>query len=141
MSGAVSITFIFQLPLRYQTAAGLDPLQAGLRLLPFSLSGPLGSILSAVSAKKLRVPPLYIMLLGSVVQTIGIIIASRGPLDEPAWPALYGLEVAAGLGFGFCLGAATLMTPFVFEKRDLGEFYSVYFNVFQVMTPFPIPQP
>lgn len=119
MSGAVSITFIFQLPLRYQTAAGLDPLQAGLRLLPFSLSGPAGSILSAVSAKKLRIPPIYIMLFGSVVQTIGIVIASRGPRDEPAWPALYGLEVAAGLGFGFCLGAATLMTPFVFEKRDL----------------------
>lgn len=141
MSGAVSITFIFQLPLRYQTAAGLDPLQAGLRLLPFSLSGPAGSILSAVSAKKLRIPPLYIMLFGSVVQTIGIVIASRGPRDEPAWPALYGLEVAAGLGFGFCLGAATLMTPFVFEKRDLGKFYSACFDMSQFMTLFPLPQP
>uniref|UniRef100_A0A093VPT8 Putative transporter C3H1.06c n=1 Tax=Talaromyces marneffei PM1 TaxID=1077442 RepID=A0A093VPT8_TALMA len=71
MFGAISITFIFELPIRYQNVQGLNSLQAGLRLLPFSLSGPIGSILSA------------------------------------------------GIGFGFCLGGATLLIPFIFEKEDL----------------------
>ncbi|KAI9740045.1 MAG: hypothetical protein M1818_004796 [Claussenomyces sp. TS43310] len=119
MSGAVSITFVFQLPLRYQTAAGSSPLQAGLKLLPFSLSGPVGSIVAAGLSKKLRVPPIFLMLLGSIMQIIGIVFASRGPPRNPNWSGLYGLEVVVGLGFGFCLGAATLVTPFIFEKRDL----------------------
>jgi hypothetical protein len=121
MSGAVSITFIFQLPLRYQTAADLNPLQAGLRLLPFSLSGPAGSIIAAGISKKLRVPPLYLMICGSIVQIIGIVFASRVSPSDPAWPGLYGLEVIIGLGFGFCLGPTTLLTPYIFDKRDLGK--------------------
>ena len=118
MSGAVSITFVFQLPLRYQTAAGLSPLQAGLRLLPFSLSGPVGSIIAAGLSKKMRVP-LYLMLFGSIVQIVGIVFVSRGFPNDPDWSGLYGLEVV--VGFGFCLGADTLVTPFILEKRDLGK--------------------
>lgn len=119
MSGAVSITFIFQLPLRYQTAGGVSPLQAGLRLLPFSLSGPVGSIIAAGVSKKLRVPPIYFILFGFIMQIVGIIFLSRESSDDPNWSGLYGLEVVIGLGFGLCIGAATLLTPFVFEKADL----------------------
>ncbi|KAI1490504.1 major facilitator superfamily domain-containing protein [Biscogniauxia mediterranea] len=117
--GLILITFIFQIPLRYQTAGALDPLQAGIRLLPFSLSGPIGSIFSAGISKRLRVPPLYLMFLGSIMQIIGIIFTSRGSPGDYNWSGLYGLEVVVGLGFGFCLGASTLLTPFVLEKRDL----------------------
>ena len=121
MFGAVSITFVFQLPIRYQNAVDMSPLQAGLRLLPFSLTGPVGSIIAASLAKYLRIPPIHLMICGRILQILGIIFASRAPTGKPDWNGLYGLEVVVGLGFGFCLGAATLLTPFVLEKRDLGK--------------------
>lgn len=125
MSGAVSITFIYDLPLRYQTAGALSPLQAGLRLLPFSLSSPVGSIFAAGFAKGMKLPPIYFMLLGFVMQIIGLVFASRSSIHDPNWSGLYGLEVVIGLGFGLCLGAATLVTPFVLEKADLGKSYTL----------------
>ncbi|EEH05806.1 drug resistance transporter [Histoplasma capsulatum G186AR] len=38
MTGAVSITCIIQIPIRYQTAVGGTPLQAGIKLIPLALS-------------------------------------------------------------------------------------------------------
>ncbi|KAK3302903.1 major facilitator superfamily domain-containing protein [Chaetomium strumarium] len=119
MTGAVSITCIFQLPLRYQTSAGLDPLQAGVRLIPFSVCGPLGTVVCAALAKGRRVPPIFLAIAGSVMQIIGLVFLARGDPADPDWPGLYGLEVVVGMGFGLCLGAVTLMVPFVVEKRDL----------------------
>lgn len=121
MTGAVSITCIFQLPLRFQTSAGLGPLEAGVRLIPFSVCGPLGTILCAVLSKNKRAPPIYMAIVGEVMQIIGLVFFSRGDPAQPDWHALYGLEVVVGLGFGMCLGAVTLMAPFVVEKRDLGK--------------------
>ncbi|KXX75422.1 Multidrug resistance protein 3 [Madurella mycetomatis] len=119
MTGAVSITCIFQLPLRFQTSAGLGPLEAGVRLIPFSVCGPLGTIVCAVLSKNKRAPPIYMAIVGEVMQIIGLVFFSRGDPAQPDWHALYGLEVVVGLGFGMCLGAVTLMAPFVVEKRDL----------------------
>ncbi|KAI0376975.1 putative multidrug resistance protein fnx1 [Hypomontagnella monticulosa] len=118
-TGAVSITCIFQLPLRYQTAVGVSPLQAGLRLIPFSVCGPLGAMIAAIFSKGERIAPIYFTLLGSIFQIVGLVFMSQGPASNPDWTALYGLEVVVGLGFGFCVGTASLLTPFVLEKRDL----------------------
>ncbi|KAK4236506.1 multidrug resistance protein 3 [Achaetomium macrosporum] len=119
MTGAVSITCIFQLPLRYQTSAGLDPLQAGVRLIPFSVCGPLGTVVCAALAKNRRVPPIFLTIGGSLMQIIGLVFLARGGPADPDWRGLYGLEVVIGMGFGLCLGAVTLMVPFVLENRDL----------------------
>ncbi|KAK4248390.1 multidrug resistance protein 3 [Corynascus novoguineensis] len=119
MTGAVSITCIFQLPLRYQTSAGLSALQAGLRLIPFSVCGPLGTVFCAVLSKKRRVPPIYLAIAGELMQIIGLVFLARGDPADPDWRGLYGLEVVVGIGFGLCLGAVSLMVPFVVEKRDL----------------------
>ncbi|QSS57627.1 drug resistance transporter [Histoplasma capsulatum var. duboisii H88] len=40
MTGAVSITCIIQIPIRYQTAVGGTPLQAGIKLIPLAVSAP-----------------------------------------------------------------------------------------------------
>lgn len=61
------------------------------------------------------------MLLGSVLQVLGILFTSREFTTDLDWNGLYGLEVLIGIGFGFCLGAATLLIPFIFEKEDLGK--------------------
>jgi hypothetical protein len=106
MIGAVSITCIFQLPLRYQTSAGLNALQAGVRMIPLAICGPIGTIVCAVLCKGERLPPLYLAIAGSVLQILGLVFLARGDPADADWHGLYGLEVVVGLGFGMCLGAA-----------------------------------
>ncbi|KAI0532016.1 putative multidrug resistance protein fnx1 [Xylaria digitata] len=118
-TGAVSITCMIQLPIRYQAAAALSPLQAGIRLIPFSVASPIGVIIVAILAKNRRVPPIYLALAGEIIQILGLVFISRSPLDNLDWDGLYGLEVLIGLGMGFCIGTGTLLTPFIMEKRDL----------------------
>ncbi|SPQ26213.1 ba547b17-0231-4f79-90ca-c1e314706002 [Thermothielavioides terrestris] len=72
MIGAVSITCIFQLPLRYQTSAGLNALQAGVRMIPLAICGPIGTIVCAVLCKGERLPPLYLAIAGSVLQILAV---------------------------------------------------------------------
>ncbi|KAI0813404.1 drug resistance transporter [Xylaria sp. FL0064] len=118
-TGAVSITCIIQLPIRYQTTIGANPFEAGVRLLLFSFFGPLGAILTAMLSKNRRLPPLYIGLFGVLIQIIGLVFLSSGPPSQPDWPPLYGLEVIIGLGMGCNIGLVALLTPFVAERRDL----------------------
>jgi hypothetical protein len=125
MAGAVIIPFAYVIPLRYQIAAGSDPLEAGVRLLPFSLTAPFGSLLVACSFKEGRFAPLYAMILGSIFQVFGILGASRGPADKPDWYGLPGVSLVTGLGVGFCLCAATILTLLVMEHRDLCKCSSV----------------
>jgi hypothetical protein len=81
----------------------------------------MGSIVSAGLCKSLRIPPIYIIIVGSILQVLGIIFTSRTSTTDVDWNGLYGLEVLIGIGFGFCLGGATLLIPFVFDKEDLGK--------------------
>ncbi|KAI0181194.1 putative multidrug resistance protein fnx1 [Hypoxylon sp. FL1284] len=119
MTGSVSITCIIQLPIRYQTTVGSTPLEAGVRLLPFVLCGPLGATLTAALSKNRRIPPLYVGVAGVLFQIIGLAFIAEGPADNPDWTPLYGLEVLTGLGMGISIGIVTLLTPYIAEKRDL----------------------
>ncbi|KAF7592492.1 hypothetical protein BBP40_012782 [Aspergillus hancockii] len=121
MTGAVITPFAYVIPLRYQIAAGFTPLQAGIRLLPFSLSGPLGSVLAAMLFQKRRMPPVYAMLAGSIFQFFGVFGASRGPTDDPSWAGLPGVSVITGLGVGFCVCAATVLAYLMVHERDIGK--------------------
>ncbi|KAI1759003.1 putative multidrug resistance protein fnx1 [Hypoxylon sp. FL1150] len=119
MTGSVSITCIIQLPIRYQTTVGSTPLNAGIRLLPFVLCGPLGVTLTAAISKKRRVPPIYVGIAGVLFQILGLAFIAEGPADNPDWTPLYGLEILTGLGMGISIGIVTLLTPYIAEKRDL----------------------
>ncbi|KAI0544897.1 putative multidrug resistance protein fnx1 [Xylaria curta] len=118
-TGAVSITCNIELPIRYQTTLGVSPLQAGLRLLPLSVVGPLGAIITAIVCKNRRVPPVYAGLVGTFLQIIGLVFFTRSPPTNPGWSALYGFEVLVALGFGTEICLVSLLTPFIAEKRDL----------------------
>jgi len=80
----------------------------------------LGTVFCAALSKKRRVPPIYLAIAGELMQIIGLVFLARGDPADPDWRGLYGLEVVVGIGFGLCLGAVSLMVPFVVEKRDLG---------------------
>ncbi|KAI1125671.1 drug resistance transporter [Nemania abortiva] len=119
VTGAVSITCSIELPIRYQTTLGVSPLQAGLRLLPFSVVGPLGSVIMALMCKNRRVAPIHVGLVGTLFQIVGLVFFTMGSPRNPDWTGMYGFEALVALGFGVQIGLVSLLTPYIAEKRDL----------------------
>lgn len=110
----------FQLPQRFQLVNGLSGLDAGIRLLPFGAAVPVGTIAGANAASKLRIPAVYLVLLGAVIQVVGYSLLSTLGDSLAIEPAMYGYEVLVGLGSGISYQVLYLMVPFTSEKIDNG---------------------
>ncbi|KAF2471879.1 putative multidrug resistance protein fnx1 [Lindgomyces ingoldianus] len=117
--GAIFVTCIIEIPLRFQVVNHESPWKAGVRLVPFSIPVPVGAGLVAALCGKRRLPPIYLLFVGSTLQLLGLVFMSRMTLDEIQWQGQYGLQTIAGLGCGLTIGVSTLLMPFVIEKRDL----------------------
>ncbi|KAG8157943.1 hypothetical protein KVR01_012215 [Diaporthe batatas] len=109
---------IFQLPQRYQIVNSLQPLDAGVRLIPFTLAAPVGSIVSAVLAKAAKIPPLYLVIFAAVLQVIGFSLLSTIPESTHIIAAQYGYQIIAGFGCGINISLFLVMTPFRVQERD-----------------------
>ncbi|PKS13033.1 hypothetical protein jhhlp_000374 [Lomentospora prolificans] len=120
-TGFPFMAVIVNLPQRFQAVNGCTPVQAGLYLLPLLLVSPFANGISAALVSKLKTPPFYILLSGSVLQLIGVALAgmpSAASLDLNR--SIFGYEVLMGLGFGFGLSTLLVMATMVFPKDDLG---------------------
>jgi hypothetical protein len=111
---------MFQLPQRLQIVNGMSPVDAAVRVIPFSLAAPLGSVVAPTIAKVGRVPPLYLVLAAAVVQVVGFALLSTLPDGAPVLAAQYGYEIIAGFGCGVNITLLVLMTPFCVQERDKG---------------------
>ena len=118
LTGAPFTIAVIQIPLRFQAIQEASPLQAGIRLLPFAILSPLGSGLAAALAGKARVPPVYLLLLGSALQIIGFTLLSLSSYLQSTDAAQYGYEAIAGFSVGVNLACLVLMTPFTVEPKD-----------------------
>lgn len=119
--GAPWFVTIFQLPQRFQVVDNATALQAGLRLIPFTVFAPVGSIISAMLAGKMKIPPIYLVMAASSLQVIGFALLSTLSLTEITSSAQYGYQVIAGFGVGINISTLILMTPYsVKENRDKG---------------------
>ncbi|KAF1962121.1 MFS general substrate transporter [Byssothecium circinans] len=116
--GAPWSAIVFQLPQRFQVVNGMSAIGAGIRLLPFTASAPVGSIVTAMLAKQ-GVPPLYLVIFGSTLQVIGFaLLGTLDPYDSAISAAQYGYQAMAGLGSGTNISLLALMTPFSVQPRD-----------------------
>lgn len=97
--------------------------------MPFTFAAPIGSIIAAVIAGKLKVPPIYIVIFASMLQVIGFVLLSTLPASPRLVAAQYGYEVIAGFGCGINISTLVLMTPFSVQKRDNGEISLQPFNI------------
>lgn len=111
---------MFIIPQRFQLVYGTSGLNAGVRLIPFTITIPFGAILASILAGKLKIPALYIVISGSILQIIGFSLLGTLPstLEIPA--RIYGGEFIAGLGGGINFALLFVMIPFVNESRDRG---------------------
>jgi hypothetical protein len=112
---------IFQLPQKFQIVHGASNIDAGVRLMPFTFAAPVGAVITSTIAGKLKVPPLYLILCGSVLQVIGFALLATLPGSPDLPRSSYGYEVIAGFGSGINGSLLLLMMPFAVEARDRGR--------------------
>lgn len=99
----------------------LTGLDAGLRLMPFTLAMPFGTIIVSAVGGKVKAPAIFILFAGSCLQIIGFALLGTLPvtLDIPA--RIYGFEILAGFGCGMNFMPLFLVIPKTVELRDQGE--------------------
>jgi hypothetical protein len=111
---------IIMLPQRFQIVSETSALNAGIRLLAFSVTSAIAGGTSNIMSKKARIPFIYTLLLASVLHTVGVAMLSTLP-ETKHFPVVgYVYEALAGTGVGMTFGILLLATPFVVEPRDLG---------------------
>lgn len=124
---------VIDIPQRFQAVDGISPLGAGVRLIPFNFLIALASVLVNIVAAKTRVPPIFLLLAGSIIQLIGLALFSTLPDNGTVSSVIYGYEVVSGAGIGMVMGICLVIPPHVVEARDLGMFLQRSLGLFAVL--------
>lgn len=67
-----------------------------------------------------KVPPVYLITAGAVVQIIGIGLTCSLPTDTLNFPPQqYGFEAVMGIGFGLTLSTILTLAPLVADEKNL----------------------
>jgi hypothetical protein len=110
---------IIQIPQRFQTVHGLNPYDAGIRLLPCIIMVPIGAILGALLAGKLKIKHPYTLLGGTALQLIGAICFALMESSTEIKPSQYGFQIIFGLGSGISNTVSITAIPFIVSKSDV----------------------
>jgi hypothetical protein len=97
---------------------GNTPFRAGVRLIPFNFFIAIGGILTNVIAGKLKMPPIFLCLFGTIIQAIGTGLLATLPSSGTSPGVIYLYEVMAGLGTGFIWGMVIVIPPFLVRSQD-----------------------
>ncbi|KAI9151238.1 Efflux pump FUS6 [Paramyrothecium foliicola] len=108
----------FQLPQRFQLVNNLSDLDAGVRLVPYGGAFPLGMMLSTSIANHFKLPGVYFIILGAILQTAGYALLSTLGDDIELPRETYAYEVICGLGCGITYQVLYVMVPFVVHVND-----------------------
>lgn len=106
------------------TVNGSSPLAAGARLLPFAALNPASAALASIIMGRMKIPPIYMLLVGSVFEIAGVVGLSKSSTAYQISPSQYGFQALAGAGIGFITIALALLTPYAADNRDLGKLYN-----------------
>jgi hypothetical protein len=119
-TGAILYAAVVALPQRSQIVHRKSAIQAGLRLLPVTMGIPVGSAIAASMMQKRNVPPMLLILIGAIIETIGISLTITLPRDASPFPNKgYGFEAITGFGLGMSTAIAVLSAMLVFKPQDL----------------------
>ena len=90
-------------------------------LLPLLLTSPLATAISGIVTSNLGVPPVYLVLAGTVLQVIGVGLMIELPATGGEFAVeQYGYEVLMGLGFGFALATVLTLARLVVSDDEAG---------------------
>ena len=119
---------VVQIPQRFIAVHGLSPFSAAIRLMSFGVFVPVSSAVAAVLMGRLKIPPCWIVLFGSILQVAGTVLLAQLDDYHEIRPSQYGFQIIAGTGVGFVNAALTLLVPYVMDKRDLGTWFPKYID-------------
>ncbi len=122
LSGIPYNIIVIDIPQRFQAVYGTSPFGAGVRLIPFNFLIALSSVLVNIVASKTRIPPIFLLLAGSIIQLIGLALFSTLSDGLMVPSVIYGWEVISGTGIGIVMGMLLVLPPHLVEPRDLGMF-------------------
>nr|POE79719.1 efflux pump apf11 [Quercus suber] len=119
LAGVNVTVSVIQIPQEWQTVFGTSALEAGIRLLPFTLSYAAGTILSMILATKLKVPPVFVVLSGGILQSVATCVIALLPVRGGA--GKYVCECISGVGAGQNIGVLVQLIPQLITGPDQGE--------------------
>ncbi|KAE8344924.1 hypothetical protein BDV24DRAFT_171410 [Aspergillus arachidicola] len=118
-SGCPWNVIIVYLAQRFQVLERLTPVDAGIRLIPYSALATVSTAVANLACLRGRIPFVCLILFGSLLQTVGMALFAILPQTDSSPSAGYGYEVIAGAGIGVTIGICVLAVPYVVETRDL----------------------
>ncbi|RDL39059.1 MFS general substrate transporter [Venustampulla echinocandica] len=119
-SGAIITVSIVQIPQRFIIVNGLSPIDAGVRLIPFTAVMAFTAVIMSIVLSKSNIPVLYWLLFGGLLQVAGIAGFSQLSVNHDIEPSQYGFQILAGAGVGMFNVVLLLLTPYVVENQHLG---------------------
>lgn len=119
----MAVTY-FQLPQRLMLVNGFSSFEAAIRTVPFGAASAAGNVLSGLLSSKLKIPSIYIILLGSTLQVIGFALLGTLRETQTIEKKVFGYQVIAGMGCTLSFATALILTAFTAEPRDRGKYWS-----------------
>ncbi len=116
--GVPFTVLVVDLPQRFQAVNNLSALDAGVRLLPYAMLAPIGSLVSNMIFIH-RKAPLTLLAAGASFQLVGLTLLATIPVSITVPAAQYGYQAIAGFGVGITFGTLVTITPGSVEPRDL----------------------
>ncbi|MCJ1358859.1 MAG: hypothetical protein MMC33_008859 [Icmadophila ericetorum] len=116
LTGATLTMATIQIPQRFQAVNNDSALEAGKRLLPFSVCVSVGTMIGNLLASRLRIPSVFVLLAGAIFQMTSAALMSFLPVIVS--PKIYGYEALLGTGLGFNLGLLIQLTPDLIRGKD-----------------------
>ncbi|PLB48687.1 MFS general substrate transporter [Aspergillus steynii IBT 23096] len=119
LSGVPYMTLVLGLPGRFQNLNNDSGLDAGIHILPFTLSIAMASASASGLTARGRLPPIAVFAIGAALQVLGVgLLYSVYP--SSSLPArIYGYQILAGVGIGLSLTTTLNIMPFVVDRKDL----------------------
>jgi len=135
------VTILFTIPQFGQAVYGLEPIPAALSILPLLLSSPAAIVISGVLTSNYNVAPAHLIIVGSVIQMVGVGLTIDIPLAGSQTSAKqYGFETIMGLGFGMTLGTVLTLAQLISSKEDVGMMPLLFKCSQSWLTPTPQPR-
>lgn len=120
LSGAIITVSIVQIPQRFVIVNNLSNIQAGVRLLPFAAVMAFTPVGMSLVLGKFKVPVLYWLLLGGLLQVAGVAGFSQSSTGKDIKASQYGFQILAGIGVGIFNVLLLLLTPHIVERKHMG---------------------
>ncbi|KAM0124629.1 hypothetical protein ACHAO1_010967 [Botrytis cinerea] len=119
--GIPTSVILISIPQRFQIVNASSPLQAGIRLLPYTIANPFRLLIGNTVGGATKIPPLYLIFVSSSIQLLGLDLLDLVPVGGGILAGIYIFEILITLGAGVSNSLVMLATPHCIEAKDIGE--------------------